>query len=249
MVDSTNCIIATRALFGGAIRLDLPARLVDASALRAVPDNQEVFAAAPPADAPRHAPSPLSLVVEVLERVAAAEATAAAAAAASDCASASAAAAAGGAANMADADAGGGGGGNGGNSEEEREGAAAAAFLFRNVAEESEAAEARLEAVRRLALPRAAPRAEPRAAGAGAWRAHGVQRLARGGGAAEDVLVLLGVLRLPVVATDLVFTLYAVLPGGAAGAAGAAARAEAEGVFARVAETLEVLDFGLFAAA
>lgn len=63
-----------RALFGGAVRLELPARLADASALRDVPDNQEVFAAAPADGAAPHAPSPLSLVVEVLERVAAVDA-------------------------------------------------------------------------------------------------------------------------------------------------------------------------------
>ena len=86
-----------RHLFGGAVALRLDEALADVSALRDVPDNQEVFAAAPAAAG---APSPLSLVVEVLERVGSDEAT-------SD--------------------------------------AQAAAFLWRNLAEENGAEEARLD--------------------------------------------------------------------------------------------------------
>ena len=139
------------------------------------------------------------------------------------------------------------------------------------MAEENGAARAQLEAVRALALPRLLPAGgEARAAGASAWRAHGVQSIARarervggGGGGGEaapsgdDVFVIVGLLRLPAVDTDFVFTLYAPLPAAGSGGGGGGgglgggdgggeARAAAEAVFERAAATLEVADFGLF---
>ncbi|KAG8720014.1 hypothetical protein FRC08_001373 [Ceratobasidium sp. 394] len=50
----------TYRLFGGAIDIDLPADLLDASDLRQVPDTQEVFLATD---------SDVSVVIEILERV------------------------------------------------------------------------------------------------------------------------------------------------------------------------------------
>ncbi|CAF1199045.1 unnamed protein product [Adineta ricciae] len=49
-----------RPLFGGAIQAFLPDRSVDASTLRLVPNNQEVF---------MHSDSDQSIIVEILERV------------------------------------------------------------------------------------------------------------------------------------------------------------------------------------
>ncbi|KAJ7219071.1 hypothetical protein GGX14DRAFT_434458, partial [Mycena pura] len=54
----------TRQLFGGAITAVAPANLVDASDLRQVPDNQEVLL---------YPDSSVSIIVEVLERVDAAD--------------------------------------------------------------------------------------------------------------------------------------------------------------------------------
>ncbi|KAJ9479670.1 Nuclear import protein MOG1 [Pseudozyma hubeiensis] len=48
----------TRALFGGAISVDLPSGFIDASDFRQVPDNQEVFV---------RDDSDISLIVEVLQ--------------------------------------------------------------------------------------------------------------------------------------------------------------------------------------
>jgi len=52
----------TKELFGGAITALLPANLIDASNLREVPDNQEVFL---------YPSSSISIVIEILERVSA----------------------------------------------------------------------------------------------------------------------------------------------------------------------------------
>ncbi|CAF0728910.1 unnamed protein product [Adineta steineri] len=49
-----------RPLFGGAIQAFLPDGLIDASSIRLVPNNQEVF---------MHAQSDQSIIVEILERV------------------------------------------------------------------------------------------------------------------------------------------------------------------------------------
>ncbi|KAL0947141.1 hypothetical protein HGRIS_013269 [Hohenbuehelia grisea] len=53
---------ATRDLFGGTIKALLPTSLIDASDLRQVPDTQEVFL---------YPDSSISVIVEILERVAA----------------------------------------------------------------------------------------------------------------------------------------------------------------------------------
>ncbi|KAI0340604.1 Mog1p/PsbP-like protein [Trametopsis cervina] len=60
---------SSRELFGGAITLNLPRTLIDASDLRQVPDTQEVFL---------YPESSTSIIVEVLERVAPDDATEAA---------------------------------------------------------------------------------------------------------------------------------------------------------------------------
>ncbi|TFK55253.1 Mog1p/PsbP-like protein, partial [Heliocybe sulcata] len=49
-----------RELFGGAITVTLPSRVIDASDLREVPDNQEVFL---------YPDSSVSIIVDVLQRV------------------------------------------------------------------------------------------------------------------------------------------------------------------------------------
>ncbi len=49
---------AARDLFGGALRAELPSEMLDVSAVREVPDNQEVWA---------HQESDRSLIVEILE--------------------------------------------------------------------------------------------------------------------------------------------------------------------------------------
>ncbi|WVQ83656.1 hypothetical protein IAT38_005799 [Cryptococcus sp. DSM 104549] len=42
-MSGSNVNLRTRALFGGAVALDLPENVIDASDLRQIPDNQEVF--------------------------------------------------------------------------------------------------------------------------------------------------------------------------------------------------------------
>ena len=215
------------SLFGGAIALDLPQTWQSAADLTAVPDNQECFvlrAGAGDAGRPR---SPLSLVVEVLERA---------------------------------EDAG-----------LDRMGCAA--FFLRDLAEHDGASPRDVEAAvaggsRAVDLAREMPRlgladGGARAAGAECWRAQGVARVAQralprtGGGGpqaaalepADDVLLLVAVLRLPSVATDLLVTLNAPLRiagvDATGGDEGAAVR-EAEAALAGALASLEIADFGLF---
>lgn len=48
-----------RHLFGGALLLDLPDQFIDASSMRQIPDNQEVFVSSQELD--------LSFIIEILE--------------------------------------------------------------------------------------------------------------------------------------------------------------------------------------